>query len=286
MFCLCTLVLNEFEWLPHLYQQHKDWPRLVKWIFVESADREYAKAAPHMVSEQGLSVDGTTDFLEGLSKTDDRIIHIKHGFSNSADPAQGKCESRSKYLETMDEVHKTNYLRWFTVLDADEFYTRESQSGVNDCMMRACRGFYSCMFKQRQIWRSPSMVEQPLLGHEVKGGFWDIPHLRCYKFSPGLRYKQNHNYPETPSGILLSSKMKRFDRYPNSPECVHMGYAASEKSRKAKHLYYAGRGEKRDPKRGWYVDSRESWFNYKPGDKLPRDAQVVVYEGEIPECFA
>ena len=31
---LATMCLNEMQWLPFLFKQHKDWPGLVSWTFV------------------------------------------------------------------------------------------------------------------------------------------------------------------------------------------------------------------------------------------------------------
>ena len=45
---LATLLLNEMEWLPKLYEQHKDWPGLCGWVFVEAADRVYANVNPEV----------------------------------------------------------------------------------------------------------------------------------------------------------------------------------------------------------------------------------------------
>lgn len=285
MLTLCTLVLNEMEWLPLLYEQHKNWPKLLRWTFVESADREYAKANPEMVTDKGLSVDGTSRFLELLAREDDRVTYIPYGFSDSADPAQGKCAAREQYLRVNDEVSKTHHLRYFYVLDADEFVTKEHQSDINDCMLRACSSYSCVMFKQRHIWRSPLMEDQPLMSYEAVGGFFDIPHCRAWKYQKGLRYRQNHNTPESPYGILLSHRMKRYDKKSYAPYVVHMGYASSKESRMAKHRYYADRGERVDPKRSWYVDSRGAWFEYKMGDQLPNGEQIKVYDGVIPECF-
>ena len=84
---LCTLVLNEMEWLSKLYEQHKNWPAVEKWIFVESADRVYAETNPDMVSTKGLSTDGTTEFLDELARSDSRVTHIKYGFCSAIDRA-------------------------------------------------------------------------------------------------------------------------------------------------------------------------------------------------------
>lgn len=277
---LCTLVLNEMQWLPKLYQQHKDWPGLRQWVFVESADRVYSDTNPDLVSHAGLSVDGTTEFLEELAKTDDRVIHIPHGFSLHDDPAQGKCEARSRYLQEADKAQPT----YLVVVDADEFYMRAFQSQVIE-YMRLYRGITGFVFKHREIWRPESIQDQPLFSYEVKGGFWDIPYCRCWKWSEGLRYQTNHNTPETPNGKMLDAAMKRLDMRQGYPFFIHMGFAADQKYRVAKNNYYIARGEGRTDRRGWYTESRGAWEAWRPGDMLPRGATVIPYNGPVPESF-
>ena len=289
-FVLATLCLNEMEWLPTLYAQHRRWPGLAKWVFVESADRVYAETNPGMVSSQGLSTDGTSEFLQELSRQDDRIVYVPFGFSRHSNPAQGKCESRSKYLSEADKV-KPEFLY---VVDADEFYTESAQEIIVKTMEESRTNSTAFCFKQRHIWRPPSIAGHPLFEYEARGGFWNIPHCRGWRWFPGLRYVRNHNTPEMRNGYFLDRGIVRYDvaydRSPgNLPYCVHMGFASSQATRVAKNRYYAARGEgtKSDPKRGWYVESREAFDYWTPaaGMKLPHDAIVAEYNGDIPEAF-
>src|ERR1700674_5471113 len=103
---LCSLCLNEEEWIEKNYLQHKDWPGMVKWVFVHGADVMYGEANPDMVTSDGLSVDNTKSLLDELAKNDSRVKVIHHGWMRNKDPAQGKCEGRSRYLEAANnEVH-------------------------------------------------------------------------------------------------------------------------------------------------------------------------------------
>lgn len=277
--CLATLVLNEMEWLPRLYQQHRNWPGLQKWAFVESADAAYAATNPGLVSEAGLSVDGTTEYLEGLAKEDDRIVHIKHGFSAQRDIAQGKCKSRQRYLNEFEQVKPT----YFVVLDADEFYDYDAQQVIEPVMDRNART-NAFVFKHRDIWRPPSIANNNLFDLEVVGGFWSIPYCRCWRWHKNLHYRTNHNTPEK-NGVLLDRQIRRMDHVETMPCFVHMGFAANKENREAKNNYYAFRGEDKDPKRSWYVNSRAAFSTWKPGDVLPREAKVIPYTGPVPECF-
>lgn len=280
---LCTLVLNEMQWLPKLYDQHKNWPGLRRWVFVESADIVYAETNPHLVSSKGLSTDGTTEFLEELAKQDDRVSYIPLGFCSSSDPAQGKCEARTLYLQELESVQPA----YFIVLDADEFYTREHQSAVLQAMnRRASKNAF--IFPHRELWRPPSLVEEPLFQWEVVGGFWSIPYCRCWRWFPGLRYSSNHNTPQNGRGVLLDRELMRYDTpiyQSRGPWFLHMGFSAHSLYRAAKNNYYVARGEGTDVKRRWYTESRAAWETWRVGDVLPRGAQVIPYTGPIPEAF-
>lgn len=278
---LCTLVLNEMEWLPKLYQQHKDWPGMVQWTFVESADAVYAQTNPHLVTK-GLSTDGTSQYLRKLSVQDERITYIHHGYSIGPSPDQNKCQARNRYIEEA-EKHSPDFL---LVLDADEFYTYLDQARISTMMADfGSRHFRSFCFKHRHPWRPPYLQEEPLFNHQVTGGFWDIPHVRGWRWFPGMRYVRNHNTPESSTGTLLDRPIRRFDLQPNTPECVHMAFSSKVELRHAKHQYYEARGEGRIDKRGWYTVSRAMFETWTPEVVLPRNATITPYAGSVPECF-
>lgn len=315
---LCTLCLNESEWLPRLYEQHKDWPGLKKWIFIESADIEYARSNPEMVSNLGLSVDGTTSFLRNLAQQDSRVIYDDYGFCyNSKAKDQGKCEARTQYLRIADDYAPD----LLVVLDADEFYTKQDQETISNILdhtlnKRQPRLSYkgsAFQFNQRHIWYPPSLQTDPLkhkeyypFSHEVVGGYWEVVHTRVWKWEPGLQYVQNHNWPEDRRGVLLIHKgeaqmrndrrvhyslMKMVERGIPVPQCIHMGYASNMTNRRAKHSYYVNRGEGKENnstlrrRRSVYVDCRNDWDVWEPGISLRHEARVIPYTGPIPEVF-
>lgn len=277
---LATLCLNEMEHLPRLYAQHRNWPGLVKWVFVESADAQYVKANPTLVTGPGLSTDGTSEYLAGLAKQDPRIQYIPLGLSQHSDPAQGKCMSRQQYLLAADRV-RPNFV---FVLDADEYYAWEAQSRVMQ-LMQSGKTHTGFLFRQRHIWRPPSIREQPLLQFEVAGGFWDIPHVRGWRWYTGLQYRTNHNTPELPGGQKLDKRLLRFDKRSGTPECVHLGFASLGPMRAAKNRYYETRGEGVTDHRKWYTESRAAFETWQPGDELPHKARVISYTGPVPEVF-
>jgi hypothetical protein len=271
---LCTLVLNEMEWLHKLYQQHKDWPGLVKWVFVESADRVFADTNPALVAPTGLSVDGTTEWLTTLAECDSRVTYVPYGFSRHPDPALGKLQSREQYLIALKDVAPDFLL----ILDADEFYLNKDQQLINDIMDKADRNLLHFCFQFTHIWYPLQLHNQPLFSQEVVGGFWAIRHTKGIRWHPDLHYYENHQRP----GITGNPGwMQMYDE----PHCIHMAFASSLESRKAKHEYYKRRGEAVDRKREWYCESRAAFETWVPGNTLPRGATVVPYTGDIPECF-
>ena len=284
---LATLCLNEMQWLPSLYEQHKDWPGLTTWVFVESADRKYAEANPSAVSRSGLSTDGTSEFLRDLSRRDDRVQYVPAGFSAHDDPAQGKIESRNRYLQFLDECPLSP--QFVFVLDADEFYAKVDQERIMARLGEARSKWTGFLFPQRQVWYPPSLQHGEAhvdpFSFEVVGGFWSIPHCRGWRYVHGMRYSKNHNTPSV--GLKsLDEQMIRYDlKAPDEPATIHLGWTAALKDRAAKNRYYERRGESVDRKRKWYTESRAAWETWKPGEVLPAGARVVPYSGPIPEVF-
>src|ERR1044072_5304039 len=271
---LGTLCLNEMEWLPRLYEQHKDWPDLCKWIFVESADKVYAETNPHMVSSGGLSGGGTTEYLQEVVQKDERVIHVRDGFSCQTVPEQCKVKAREGYLDVAYEV-KPGFVY---VLDADEFYSKYNQASILRFMRgrRAVNGF---VFKQRHIWHPPCLEGENLFNYEVVGGYWDVPHARGWRWRKGMHYRDDHN---TPYGYLPT----QFDKLPADclNYCCHMGFAPGVLARMAKHKYYVATGDgaeggKVGKRRAMYVRCRSAYESWQPGKELPHGARVITYAG-------
>lgn len=283
---LATLCLNEMEWLPRLYQQHKGWPELERWVFVEAADRAYARSNPELVTEQGLSIDGTSEFLSCLGERDPRVTYIAHGFTETTgNPELGKIAARQRYLDVANKVKP----EFVICLDADEFYTQAHQALCLEAMRRD-RSYWCWTFPKREIWRPPYLQKEgtPLLKYEAIGGFWGIPCCHWWRWMPEMGYTGCHNIPSNHRGVYLNDRLaqRHEDKFwESTPHMVHMGFASQRHTRLAKNSYYATRGESVDPQRAWYVQSRAAWDNWSPGVKLPRHARVAVYDGPVPEVF-
>lgn len=283
---LATLVLNELEWLPKLVEQHRNWPGLVGWCFVEGADVAYAQANPEMVSKDGLSVDGTTEFLEYLTSRycgDHSICtHIRHGLSRHSDIAQGKCEARNRYLDVAEQLKPDVVV----ILDCDEMYPYASQEALTHCMRPInCRHSLGFCYRQREIWRPPSCSHMPLLSQEVVGGLWKMHHCHVWRYVKGMKYERSHVWPQLSGGGLMSQRMARFDNHAGSTEWLHLGWASQARTREAKIKYYHARGEGVTDHRKSQMECRDAWLDWKPGDSLPHGARVIPYSGPVPEVF-
>lgn len=276
---LATLALNEMEWLPRLVRQHINWPGIVNWTFVESADALYAAANPHMVDKRGLSVDGTTDFLFDFAQMDSRFTYRPQGLVEHSDPAQSKCVSRNVYLDMAERVRPD----WIVALDADEFVSEADQETINN-ILTSLTSHDCLLIRQCHAWRPQSIADRPLLELEAVGAYFSVPHIRIWKWWPGMMYTTNHNHPHTKLGNSLAKRCRKVFG-PQAPEIVHTGFASSLQSRVAKTNYYGARGEGPNDGRQMYMDVRRAWEAWMPGDPLPHGAEVVPYAGPKPEAL-
>ncbi len=270
-----TLCLNEMQWLPALYEQHKNWPGMKRWIFVESADIAYARANPDMVSETGLSIDGTTEFLMEVSQRDARVTYLPYGFSDHKDPSQGKCAARQEYMKHAGYV-KPEYI---LALDADEFFMLEDQFKIDAIMKTNTKD--GVLINYHNLWRPFSIKDENPFTWEIVGKFWCIGVCKLWKWYPGLCYNGNHNAPYH-DGVYSNRKMQLLQGK-HDPRFIHMGFASYSTTREAKNKYYAYRGEAEETPD--YVASRGAFSNWKMGNKLPNHDKIVPYRGPVPEVF-
>ncbi len=270
---LATIALNEAEFLADSIRQHASWPGLVGWVVVEGATRNYGAANPEAVTAEGLSTDGTAEVLDGAP-----VIHIRHGWADGPG-AQQKRQLRNRYCSVADELDPDVLI----VVDADEFYTRETQQRILEVVQQNA-GYDGWLFAQRHLWRPASIADQPAEQLEVVGGYWQVPHLRVWRWERGLRYRVNHNHLTYPGRDRHLVRRPR----PGDPECIHYGFARDAAHRARTNRYYVARGEGRERvgrNRKVYVDCRAAFETWQPGDTLPHGARVMPYDGPVPEVF-
>lgn len=274
---LATLCLNEEEFLARNYFQHREWPGLVSWVFVEGADKKYVEASPELVTPEGLSTDKTSEYLKDLASADSRVTYIPYGWMIDANEAQAKTKGRDRYLTVFEEVKPDI----FVVIDGDEFYTREDQERINRLVSRDLKNL-SWRFTQRHLWKPPALSGSNRFRFEVVGGYWAVPHVRVFRWAPGIRYLVSHNWP---SGESYDPIRRLYNGIGGDPQCVHLGFTREGPARAATHRYYEARGEGRTDHRSRYVACRRAWETWIPGQSLPDGAKIVPYSGPKPEAY-
>jgi len=275
---ITMIVLNEMEFLEKNIKQHLSWPGLQQIIIVEGSTKTYGATNPHVVSPQGLSTDGTTEYLIQLAEENPLITYIPYGWT-SGPLAQGKKELRNAYCQ---EIKKYNpYI--FVAIDADEFYCYGDQIKINE-VVRINPKYESWLFPLHDVWKPPQMADTELFKWKVIGGYWRVPHTKVWKWSPGTRYLLDHIHPSRPGGV----PKKTYRIKGISPACIHLGFARDPGHRKRTNAYYVARGEgkeKTGKNRQTYVDCRGSWETWTSGQKLPHGGQVIPYTYQKPEIL-
>lgn len=276
---LASIVLNEAEFIPRSLEQHLDWPGLVQWVFVEGATRIYGARNPDAVTPGGLSTDATGDLLLQASRVSELITYVPFGWADGPE-GQQKRTLRNAYCEIADRFDADLLI----VVDGDEFYSKADQAKIAQHVLRN-PDFDAWIYPQRHLWRPPSIAEQDPMAFEVTGGYWAIPHTRVWRLVKGARYEENHNHLTYPG---KQAKQNRVWRPKNGdPECIHLGFARDGEHRARTNAYYVARGEGSEDgfNRQWYVDCRSAWETWTPEDGLPHGAEVVPYEGPVPEVL-
>jgi hypothetical protein len=284
---LATIALNEEEFVAAQLSQHCDWPGLEAWIWVEGACSLYADRNPEAVNAAGLSVDGTTGLL-AAAEVNGYIHHLRFGIANdrsgALEPTMGaeKAKLRNAYCGMLDYLGDFDAL---IVIDADEFYTRSDQVEINR-IVQASPAYDRFQFRQRHLWRPPSIAGSPRAALEVVGGYWSVPHLRVWRWRRGGRYTHDHNHVMFPGDTWPNSARTSL-RHPG-PQCVHLGFARDGEHRARTNAYYVHRGEGREQgfNRSMYTNCRASWEAWQPGSGLPHGARVEDYDGPVPAVWA
>lgn len=263
------IVLNEEEFIEKNLKQHYNWDGadVHQIIIVEGAVKLFPK---RNITDEGLSTDRTAEIIRSFPDPDKKIEFIQGYWED-------KSHQRNQYAQRVRD--DTDYL---LVIDADEFYPKVMQWKISQ-LIQQNQSIHSFLIRQRHIWKPPSLSDSDLFKYEVIGGYWSVPHLRLYKWKGDSRYYENHNELVYPDGHNLHVRDSGFYECGLDIYLVHMGFARGEKFCRDKQDYYYNRGEKIT--RPMYSDCREAWFTWKKGDALPHGANVISYDGIVPEVF-
>ena len=271
-FTVCVIALNEGEYIEHNLQQLHTWECCHQLIIVEGSVDNYPK---EHLSEDGLSGDSTTSILQGWANKD-RVTYVHGTFPD-------KIAQRNEYAKLVTGTH-------VIVVDADEFYSAQALRDLKeDVMMNPDCELFMFNFSEDMGERTYFHLWHSFQQHAI-GGYWNIPHNRIYKWTPGSRYQgDDHNHPVKPDGcrLIRSDVPSMFTRC----ICVHTGFVKNVQNQRDKNQFYLNRGEgkEQDPKirtrRQMYIDCRMSYETWKPGRGLPHGAAVLPFTHALPETL-
>jgi glycosyltransferase involved in cell wall biosynthesis len=255
-----VIAVNEEEYLSYCLKGIYGWDHCHEIIVVEGAVEKYPSKN---VTSEGHSTDKTIEIIQ-----------------NFRDP-EGKIKLVTQNKKWQDKMYQRNQYAtrisgdWLFVVDADEFYTEEDLEQLAKEMSIPNVDLLSFSRPEGIIhfWYG--------LDRQVRGGYWDVPHQRIYRYVPGLKYTDNHNHPYM--GNIRTDHITGAKRKTSRITCYHTGFCKKRKNMRDKQDFYYNRGEKQS--RSMYSDCREAWFDWVPGKELPHKAQVLPYKGPIPEVL-
>jgi glycosyltransferase involved in cell wall biosynthesis len=264
---LGMIALNEEEFIGRTLAQHYD--LVDKIVVVEGADTLYPK---ERVTADGLSTDATAEIVRSFPDPSNKITFIQHGWTQRSGD-QAKCELRNRYAEeTPDGL--------LAVVDADEAYTHDDFAEI----LRRAKDdteIWAWCYPFVHFWKSTSQF--------ITGGYYDVGHIRFWRWKRGMRYWDNHNFPEWQGKHVqrYGRRVEERKAIPNGdgyafagPIGYHFGFMKGYQAMRDKTDYYKNRGE--CATRPKTIESREAWFQ----DGSPLGIRFWKYTGVLPEKFA
>jgi hypothetical protein len=271
-FSICVIALNEEANIGNVLRNFYDWECCKQIIIVEGAVDLYPD---RNVRADGGSTDRTVDIISQFPDPQHKIVLVRGKWKD-------KMHQRSQYAQRV-----TGDYMW--VVDADECYTKADLETIKNEVMEK---------RDVEIWSFRDAKDPKRRGiihfwhginKHVVGGYWDIPHDRIFKYTPGMKYTTNHNMPAKPNGTMIDRKIVKTAT--TNIMCYHLGFAKDVSNMEDKTQYYINRGEGKEAnslvrqRRQMYVDCRKAWFEWKEGKQLPHGARVLPWNGPWPEVL-
>ena len=122
-----TIIHNGLHHLKHNDQAERILRNCDRWIVVEGASRsngstKWCKEFPQSLHRNGASVDGTIDYLNELSKRNDRLVFV---------PSTGFWDSKDQQVNrAVEEVRKITNRCFLWEIDADEQWDKEAMDAA------------------------------------------------------------------------------------------------------------------------------------------------------------
>ena len=256
-----SIFLNERKFLEKCLTNHYE--LISKWCLVEGTCLGYPTKK---VSNDGFSKDFSSLILQLFPDPEGKLQYIAHGWTEN-EGEDAKSELRNNYLKgASGEV--------LVVIDIDEFYPNQA---FNQAIEKLREGYDGVTVPQVHFWKD--------LNRFIIGGYYDISHMRFFKMHKGIKYINNHNFPEKPDGTRLDKQnCFKFERKISSKDndaiwsgvyCYHMGFAKDADDMKDKTDYYINRGEKIT--RPDTTKSRAAWFT----NDIPDSCTVLPFNQPV-----
>lgn len=213
MLVLFTLLKDYQLWLSELLEQHRDFPNVIRWVFVER------------VPEEGRFSISQKLIREELRRLDSRVSYLQSLDDPYDEPKEQIRKAKNLALDEVELTAMTHHVKYIYQLNPDEFLTRYDQMGVVDALRRACAKYLCCLFRHRHIYRPNAWCEQGIFKKEIGGRpSGSLLQLRAFKYVKGMRYTTSHFWPSTPGGILYTNRLKRYDTRGNTPEIINLSH--------------------------------------------------------------
>lgn len=206
MRCAFTIVLNGLRHLEHNNFFKRMEKMLDRWVIVEGAAKNTGsthwcrKVDSKYCTHEGLSTDGTTEFLREHAPGDTPVHHLEYGGYN-------KDEMVNRAIEELDEfvLEKSKYYLW--QIDVDEQWTEEQMSKAEMMLeyMGGTCGKFLCDY-----YVGPNLLAKGDWGEGRQTNY-----RRLWKWR-GQRFK-THEPPELEGGngleVLLPQRFKHYAYY-------------------------------------------------------------------------
>ena len=259
-------VINENLWLKTSIDSI--YPFVDKVVIVEGCDAFMKQAIGERVTEEGLSVDGTTEMIRSYPDTAKKIKHIPLGFIEG-----DESELWNTYL------NECKVGDWCWSIDGDEVYPEsEAQKMVE--LINSDK-YETIKINLHNLWHT---IDQRIVG----GGWWTV-HERAVKIvEEGMYYKILSDV-RLPDGSDLSHRGKNYRVDDKDFFLVHFSYIRDRKKMLEKMCWQLRMYEKWDTHPKWhhvresfkspekFLQKNHVWFT----EYLEEGHEVIDYE--VPE---
>ena len=258
-----SILLNEAEFIELSLRQHYAYADKI--VLIEGADKLYPS---DLVTKDGLSTDDTAEIIRSFPDPDKKIEFVQYGF------AENKAVLRNEYAKRTEPGI-------LLAVDCDEFLSNRSWELVKP-LLEAMSGPGALRIKHVHAWKD--------YGHVVRGLYYDVPHLRLYRWPKKAGHFTCHNHPMLENGTPLYKLNCLKIEAPwhdlgggvvgmRDPFWFHAGFARQAHLIAAKNAYYRARGESQT--RPDTTRARAAWF----AEETPSELTISKFNGPYPEVF-